>query len=57
MGGPEGKRPLGRPSRRLTNNIKMHLQQINGVMNGIDLAKNRHRWQLLVNAVRNLRFS
>jgi hypothetical protein len=25
MGKPEGKRPLGRPRRRLVNNIKMDL--------------------------------
>jgi hypothetical protein len=25
---PEGKRPLGRPSRRWDNNIKMDLQEV-----------------------------
>jgi hypothetical protein len=28
MGKPEGKRPLGRPKRRLKDNIKMDLQEV-----------------------------
>jgi hypothetical protein len=28
MGKPEGKRPLGRPRRRLVDNIKMDLREI-----------------------------
>jgi len=28
VGGPEGKRQPGRPSRRLANNTKMYLQHI-----------------------------
>ena len=28
VGKPEGKRPLGRPSRRWDNNIKMDLQEV-----------------------------
>jgi hypothetical protein len=28
VGKPEGKRPLGRPSRRWVNNIKMDLREI-----------------------------
>jgi hypothetical protein len=28
VGKPEGKRPLGRPRRRLVNNIKMDLREI-----------------------------
>jgi hypothetical protein len=28
MGKPEGKRPIGRPRRRLTDNIKMDLTEI-----------------------------
>jgi hypothetical protein len=28
VGKPEGKRPLGRPSRRWENNIKMDLQEV-----------------------------
>jgi hypothetical protein len=28
VGGPEGKRPLGRPRRRLEDNIKIDLREI-----------------------------
>jgi hypothetical protein len=28
VGKPEGKRPLGRPRRRLEDNIKMDLQEV-----------------------------
>jgi len=28
VGNPEGKRPLGRPRRRLENNIKMAFQEV-----------------------------
>jgi hypothetical protein len=28
VGNPEGKRPLGRPSRRWEDNIKIHLQEL-----------------------------
>jgi hypothetical protein len=35
-GNPEGRRPFGRPKYRLENNIKMDLQEINGV--GVDLS-------------------
>jgi hypothetical protein len=42
VGKPEGKRPLGRPRRRLVNNIKMDLREIGrGGMDWIDLAQNR----------------
>ena len=30
VGKPEGKRPMGRPSRRWENNIKMDLQEVGG---------------------------
>jgi hypothetical protein len=30
VGKPEGKRPLGRPSRRWEDNIKMDLQEVGG---------------------------
>ena len=30
VGKPEGKRPLGRPRRRLEDNIKMDLQKVGG---------------------------
>jgi hypothetical protein len=39
VGKPEGKRPLGRPRRRLKDNIKMDLQEVGcGVMDWIGLA-------------------
>jgi hypothetical protein len=31
VGKPEGKRTLGRPRRRWENNIKMNLQEVEGV--------------------------
>jgi hypothetical protein len=30
VGKPEGKRPLGRPRRRLEDNIKMDFQEVGG---------------------------
>jgi len=52
----EGRRPLGRPRRRWEDNIKMDLQEVGyGGMNWIELAQNRGRWRVLVNAVMNLR--
>jgi len=52
----EGMRPLGRPSDRLEDNIKMALQEVGweGIY-WIDLAYNRDRWWALVNVVVNLR--
>ena len=32
VGKPEGKRSLGRPRRRLEDNIKMNLQEVGGVV-------------------------
>jgi hypothetical protein len=56
VGKPEGKRPLGRPSRRWINNIKMDLLEIGfNVVDWIGLAQDRYRWRPLVNAVMNLR--
>jgi hypothetical protein len=53
---PEGKRPLGRPRRRLEDNIKMDLQEVGG--GGGDwmkLVPDRDRWRALVSTVKNLR--
>ena len=49
---PEGKRPLGRPRRKWEDNIKMDLQEggCEG-MDWIDVAQDRDRWWVLVNAV------
>jgi hypothetical protein len=56
VGKPEGKRPLGRPRRRLVDNIKMYLREKGwGCMEWIDLAQDRDQWTVLVNTVMNLR--
>jgi len=55
VGKPEGKRPLGRSRRRWKDNINMDLQEVGcGNKDWIELAKDRDRWQALVNAVMNL---
>jgi hypothetical protein len=54
VGKPEGKRPLGRPRFRWEDNIKMDLQEVGcGGMDWIELAQDRDRWRVLVNAVMN----
>jgi hypothetical protein len=56
MGKPEGKRPLGRPTRRCVDNIKIDPREIgwDGV-DWVDLAQDRGHWKALVNKVMNLR--
>jgi hypothetical protein len=56
VGGPERKRPLGRPRRRLEDNIKMDLRDI-GIdgANWIRLVQDRVLWRAFVNTVINLR--
>jgi hypothetical protein len=56
VGRPEGKRPLGRPRRRLEDNIKMDLREI-GIdgANWIRMAQDRVQWWAFVNTVMNLR--
>jgi hypothetical protein len=52
---PEGNRPLGRTRHRWEDNIKMDLQAVGyGVMDWIDLARDRDRSRALVNAVMNI---
>jgi hypothetical protein len=58
MGKPEGKRTSGRLRRRWGDKMKMDLQGVScGVMDLIDLAKDRDSWRALENAVMNLRVS
>jgi hypothetical protein len=53
---PEGKRPVGRPRRRWTYNVKMVLLERElSVVDWIGLAQDRYRWRALVSAVMNLR--
>jgi len=56
VGKRKGKRPLGRPSCRWDDNIKMDFQEVGfGDTDGINLALDRDRWRVPVNVVRNLR--
>jgi hypothetical protein len=56
VGKPEGKRTLGRPRCRWEDNIKVGLQEVGCMcMDWIELAQDRDRWRVLVNAVMNLR--
>jgi hypothetical protein len=50
VGKPEGRRPLGRPRRRL----KWIFERLGGGMDWIDLAQDRDRWRALVYTVMNL---
>jgi hypothetical protein len=55
IGKPEGKRPLGRPRRRWTDNIMLDLLEIwMSVVDWIGLAQDRYRWRALLNSVMNL---
>jgi len=51
VGKPEEKGPLGRPTCRWEDNIKIYLQEVDW----IDLAQDRERWRALVSTVMNLR--
>jgi hypothetical protein len=48
-------KPLGRPRRIWEDNIKKDLREVGWGMGWIDLAENRNRWRVLVNAVINFR--
>jgi hypothetical protein len=48
VGNPEEKRPLGRPRRKLADNVKMELTKaVCGCVDWTDLAQNRDQWMLL----------
>jgi hypothetical protein len=52
VGKPEGKRPLGRPSPRWEDNIKLDLQEVECEgMDWIEPAGDRDSWRTFVNAV------
>jgi hypothetical protein len=56
VGKPEGKRSLGRPSRRWENGIRMDLGETG--LRGVDwirLSQDRDRWRAVVSAGMNLR--
>ena len=56
VGKPEGRSPLGRPSRRWEDNIRMDLREVGcGCVDWMELAQDRDRWRALVSAVMNLR--
>jgi hypothetical protein len=56
VGKPEGKRSLGRPSRRWEDGIRVGIREIGwGSVDWIQLAQDRDRWRALVNTVTNLR--
>ena len=56
VGKPGGKGPLAKPSRRWEDNIKMALQDVGcRGMDWMELAQDRDRWRVVVNAVINIR--
>jgi hypothetical protein len=56
VGNPVGKRPLGRPTRRWVNNIKIYVAEMGqNVVDWIDLDQNRDQWRALVNTTINRR--
>jgi hypothetical protein len=58
VGKVEGKRPLGRPRRRLEENIKMdRREKWLEDLDLIHLAQDRDQWRDLVNTVMNLQVS
>jgi hypothetical protein len=56
VGRPEGRRPLGRPTRRWEDNIEMDLWEIGfGDVDWVHLAQDMDRWRALVNSSMKLR--
>jgi hypothetical protein len=55
VGKSEGKTQLGRPRRRLEDNISVNLRIIGwGGLDCIHVAQDRDQWRALVNTVMNL---
>ena len=55
-GKPTGKRPLGRPRRRLEGNIRMDHEEIGiNAGNWVDSAQDRDYWRALVNTALTVR--
>jgi hypothetical protein len=56
VGKPEKKSPLGTPSHRWEDNIRVDLREIGwGGMDWINLTQDRGPWRALVKTVMNLR--
>jgi len=53
VGKPEGKRPLGRPSIRWKDNIRMDLLEVGEGGDCMELAQDRDRWRAIVITVMN----
>jgi len=49
------KRPMGRPTSRWEDNIKMDLRKVGGGGDWMELAQDGDRWRALVNMVMNFR--
>jgi hypothetical protein len=55
VGKPKGRRPLGRPSHRWEDGVRMDLREIGlGCVDWIRLAQDRDQWRAVVSAVMNL---
>jgi hypothetical protein len=56
MGKPEGKGLLGRPRRRLVDDIRMDLGEVGqGDMNWTGLVQDTNSWRAVVKAIMNFR--
>ena len=56
IGKPAGKRPLGRPRRRLEDNIRMDLKEIGiDTWNWVDSTQDRDYWRTILNVALILR--
>ena len=55
VGNPEGKRSLGRRSRRREDNITMDFREVGCDRDWITLAEDRDQWRAYIKAVMKLR--